>query len=122
YTWDVPEKEKVNGVPRATVYLWIVPARVAGRWQLRLATPSAERYDLTLRQSYQSLEGTAAGAGAKGVRLTQSYLRGVDISFAFPSGDDRHRFKGRVSGNTMEGTVELAGGRGAAKWSATRLN
>src|SRR5574341_829932 len=36
YTWDVPEKEKVNGVPRATVYLWIVPAKIAGRWRLEL--------------------------------------------------------------------------------------
>jgi Methyltransferase domain len=121
YTWDVPEKEKVNGVPRATVYLWIIPAKIAGRWQLRLATPAAEQYDLTLKQNYQSLEGTVAGSGAKGVRLSQSLLQGEDISFAFPAGGDRHRFKGRVSGNTMEGTVELAGGKGAVKWTATRI-
>jgi len=121
YTWDVPEKEKVNGVPRATIYLWIVPARIAGRWQLRLAAPVPEQYELTLKQSYQSVNGTVTGAGAKGVRLTQSNLQGMDISFAFPSGGDRHRFKGRVSGNTMEGTVELAGGKGAAKWTATRI-
>jgi hypothetical protein len=48
-------------------------------------------------------------------------LLGEAISFAFPSGGDRHRFRGRISGNTMEGTVELAGGKGAAKWTATRL-
>ncbi|MGH8700654.1 MAG: SAM-dependent methyltransferase [Burkholderiales bacterium] len=121
YTWDVPEKEKVNGVPRATVYLWIIPVRVAGRWQLSLGSPAAEHYDLTLKQSYQNLEGTVAGSGAKGVRLTQSRLQGEDISFAFPAVGDRHRFKGRVSGNTMEGTVELAGGKGVAKWTATRV-
>jgi SAM-dependent methyltransferase len=121
YTWDVPEKEKVNGVPRATIYLWIVPAKVAGRWQLRLAPPAVEQYELTLKQSYQSLEGTVAGSGTKGVRLTQSHLQGEDISFAFPVGGDRHRFKGRASGNTMEGTVELAGGKGTARWSATRV-
>jgi hypothetical protein len=121
YTWDVPEKEKVNGVPRATVYLWIIPAKVAGRWQLRLATPAAEQYDLTLKQNFQSLEGTVAGGGAKGVRLTQSRLQGEDISFAFPVGGDRHLFRGRVAGDTMEGTVELAGGKGAAKWTAIRV-
>ncbi|HSE00401.1 MAG TPA: methyltransferase domain-containing protein [Burkholderiales bacterium] len=121
YTWDVPEKEKVNGVPRATIYLWIIPAQVAGRWQLNLAAPVAERYDLAIKQRYQSLEGVVSGSGAKGVRLTQSHLQGETISFAFPAGGDRHRFKGRVSGNTMEGTVELAGGKGAAKWTATRL-
>jgi hypothetical protein len=121
HTWDVPEKEKVNGVPRATVYLWIIPARVAGRWQLRLAAPGTESYDLALKQSFQNLEGTAAVRGAKGVRLMESRLRGADISFALPAGGDRHRFKGRVSGNTMEGTVELAGGKGVARWTATRL-
>jgi hypothetical protein len=111
----------VNGVPRATIYLWIVPAKVAGRWQLRLAPPASEQYELTLKQSYQSLEGAVAGGGAKGVRLTQSQLQGEDISFAFPAGGDRHRFKGRVSGNTMEGTVELAGGKGASRWTAARI-
>jgi hypothetical protein len=121
YTWDVPEKEKVNGVPRATVYLWIIPAKVAGRWQLRLATPAVEQFDLTLKQNYQSLEGTVVGSGAKGLRLSPSLLRGEEISFAFPAGGDHHRFKGRVAGNTMEGTCELAGGKGAVRWSATRI-
>jgi len=121
YVWDVPEKEKVNGVPRATVFLWVIPAKVAGRWQLRLATPAAEQFDLTLKQSYQSLEGTVTGGGSKGIRLAQSRLQGEDISFTFPAGGDRHRFKGRVSGDTMEGTVELAGGMGAARWTATRI-
>jgi phospholipid N-methyltransferase len=122
YTWDVPEKEKVNGVPRATVYLWIIPARIAGRWQLRLAAPAAEQYELAIKQSYQSLEGRVTGGGLKGVRLSQSHLQGEDISFAFPVRGDRHRFKGRISGSTMEGTVELAGDKGAVRWTATRVN
>jgi hypothetical protein len=57
----------------------------------------------------------------KGVRLSQSHLQGEDISFAFPVRGDRHRFKGRILGNAMEGTVELAGDRGAVRWTATRL-
>jgi phospholipid N-methyltransferase len=122
YTWDVPEKEKVNGVPRATIYLWVIPARIAGRWQLRLAAPAPEQYTLALKQNYQSLEGVIAGGGLKGVRLSQSHLQGEDISFAFPVQGDRHRFKGRVSGGTMDGTVELAGGKGAVRWTATRIN
>lgn len=121
HTWDVPEKEKVNGVPRATVYLWIVPAKVAGRWQLRVAVPGAESYDLALKQSFRSVEGTAAARRAKSVRLEGSRLHGEDISFVLPADGDRHRFRGRVSGNAMEGTVELANGKGVARWTATRL-
>jgi hypothetical protein len=122
YTWDVPEKEKVNGVPRATVYLWIVPAKIAGRWQLRVAAPTPEQYELALKQSFQSLEGRITGSGLKGVRLSQSHLQGQDISFAFPVRGDRHRFRGRISGGTMEGTVELAGDKGSAKWTAVRVS
>lgn len=120
-TWDVPEKEKVNGVPRATVYLWIIPARVSGLWRLNLAAPASGQYDLTLKQSFQNLEGTVTGGGAKGVRLSHSLLRGADITFALPTGGDPHLFKGKVEGDTMAGGVQLAGGRGIARWSATRV-
>lgn len=115
YTWDVPEKEKVNGVPSATVYLWIVPAKIAGRWQVRIASPAVAQYEVALRQQYQNFDGTAGGT-----RLSYTRLRGEEIVFALPVAAGRHLFKGRVAGDTMEGTVELAGGRGTAKWSATR--
>jgi len=121
YTWDVPEKEKVNGIPRATVYLWIVPARVAGRWQVRLAAPGDGQYELNLRQNYQNFDGSVSGGGLKGAKLTQSRLTGEEIAFAFASGGDRNLFRGRVAGDSMEGTVQLAGGKGAGKWTASRL-
>jgi hypothetical protein len=121
YTWDVPEKEKVTGVARATVYLWIIPAKVGGRWRLDLAAPAGSQYDLTLKQTYKNLEGTAAGNGGKAVRLSHSRLVGEDITFALPAGGDYHLFKGKVSGGKMEGSVQLAGGKGVAKWTATRL-
>ncbi len=121
YTWDVPEKEKINGIPRATVYLWIIPARVAGKWQVSLAAPAAEKFELALKQQYQNIDGVVAGAGLKEQKLAQSRLSGNDITFAFPSGSDRHLFKGRISGDAMEGTVQLAGGKGTAKWTAARL-
>ena len=121
FTWDVPEKEKINGVPRATVYLWIVPAKVAGRWQVKVGAPAEERYDLTLRQSFQDLEGVVAGGGAKAVRLAHARMQGERITFAFPARSDRHIFRGRVSGDAMEGTVELAGRKEPVKWTAVRL-
>ena len=122
FTWDVPEKEAINGVPKATVYLWIIPARVAGTWQVSVAAPAAEKFELALKQKYQDINGTVAGGGAQGRKLTLSRLSGNDITFAVQSGSERHVFKGRVSGESMEGTVQLAGGKGAAKWSATRVS
>jgi hypothetical protein len=114
YTWDVPEKEKINGVPKATVYLWIVPARIAGRWQVRL--DSGEQNELILRQQYQNF----TGADAKGNKLVVTSLRGEDIAFVLPAAVGRQLFKGRVSGDSMTGMVELPGGK-TARWTAQRL-
>ena len=115
YTWEVPEKEKVNGVPSATVYLWIVPAKIAGRWQLQVAGASGQ-HELVLRQRFQ----TFSGEDARGGKLVSTALNGENISFALPSGAGREVFKGKVSGDAMEGVAELPGGKGTAKWSAVR--
>jgi hypothetical protein len=114
YTWDVPEKEKINGVPKATVYLWIVPAKIAGRWQVR--TDAGEQIELTLRQQYQNF----TGADAKGNKLTVTNLRGEDIAFALPTAGSRYLFRGRVSGETMTGTVETTAGK-TVRWTAQRI-
>ena len=121
FTFDVPEKEKVNGIPSATIYLWIVPAKIAGRWQVHVAAPAAAQYEMTLRQNFKNFEGSVNPDGGSGTRLTQTRLQGEEISFALPAGGGRHLFRGRVSGSAMEGSVELAGGKGTAKWTATRL-
>lgn len=118
-SFDVPEKEKVNGVPRATIYLWIVPARVAGKWRLTIDGTPAGHYDLELKQRFQAVDGSAA-AGGKSTKLELLNLRGDEIRFAVNAGAGRHVFNGRVSGNRMEGKVELGTGKGAARWSATR--
>jgi len=72
-------------------------------------------------QNFQNFKGTVTGRGLKGGALTQSRLSANEISFAFTAGGARHQFKGRVAGDTMDGIVNLAGGGGTARWSATRL-
>lgn len=119
-TFDVPEKEKVNGVPRATIYLWVVPAKVAGKWRLKIDGAPGGQYDLDLKQRFQAFDGSAA-AGGKSTKLELSQLRGEEIRFAVNVGPGRHVFNGRVSGNTMEGKVELGTGKGTARWTATRF-
>ena len=115
-TLDVPEKELVNGVPLATISLWIVPAKVHGSWQLKVS--DAEGYELALRQNYQAVGGSVSSAGRTGA-LQYVSLRGAEIRFVL-AGDPAHRiFRGTVNADAMEGTVEL-GGR-TARWSARRL-
>jgi phospholipid N-methyltransferase len=118
-SFDVPEKEKVNGVPRATIYLWVVPAKIAGKWRIRIdGTPNGE-YDLNLKQRFQSFEGSALASG-KNTKLELTQLRGEEIRFAVNAGAGRHVFSGRVNGDAMEGRVQLATGKGTVRWTATR--
>jgi hypothetical protein len=113
---DVPEKEKVNGVPKATISLWIVPAKVAGRWQVQLE--GGDAYDLTLKQAYQVLDGSASTQG-KAVKITSARVRGEEIAFTLSDGSVRRHFRGAVSADAMQGTVDLGGGRNS-RWTARR--
>jgi hypothetical protein len=79
--------------------LWIIPAKVAGTWQ----TPQG---DLTLSQTYQILTGSL-----KGAPIANGKMRGDEISFTVGS----NTYRGRVTGNRIEGTTSDGG-----KWQATR--
>jgi hypothetical protein len=115
--FDVPEKEAINGVPSATVYLWHVPAKVAGKWEIRIA--GGDTYELLLKQRFQNVEGSATSAG-RPLRPQLLALRGTEFSFALPGGKGIARFAGRVKDDAMEGTVELPGAQSPARWSAVR--
>lgn len=119
-TFDVPEKEKVNGVPSATIYLWVVPSKVAGKWRLKVEGSPAAEYELDLKQRFQNIDGNAL-AGGKSARLELQRLEGRDIRFAFSEGPGRHVFSGRVNGDAMEGKVQLGTGKGTVRWTATRV-
>jgi len=116
-SFDVPEKEAVNGVPKATISLWYVPAKIAGTWQIKVA--GGDAYELTLRQRFQSVEGSVTAA-SKPVRSPQFQLRGNEFSFALADGKGMVRFSGQVKDNTMDGVVELPGAKAPARWSAIR--
>ncbi len=117
-SFDVPEKEMVTGVPRATLYKWIVPAKVAGKWEIKVV--GGETYEVSLRQRFQNITESSAAANGRFIRPQAVALKGGDISFTLPDGKNISRFSGRVNGETMEGMVELPGGKGTAKWTAAR--
>jgi len=115
-TFEVPEKELITGEPSATLYLWVVPARIGGAW--RLQVDGNGEYDLTLQQSYQRLMGSAEGRGGK-AGLLEPKIHGTELSFLMLLGADHRRFTGRVDGDRIEGTADFGGGR-IVRWRATR--
>jgi hypothetical protein len=114
---DVPEKEKVNGVPKATILLWVVPAKVAGKWQVQ--PDSGETYELSLRQNYQVVTGSTQTEGVAS-KLGEISLRGNEITFSLGEGAARRRFRGSIAGDSMQGSVSLGGGR-TARWTARKI-
>jgi SAM-dependent methyltransferase len=98
---SVPDSNAYN----RTAYLWIVPAKVEGAWQL----PQGE---LALKQSFQMVTGTFM-SGGNTTPITNGRLRGDQISFTAGNAE----YTGRVAGNTIEGAVK---GSTSGRWSATR--
>jgi hypothetical protein len=111
--WAPDEIATVNGY---TAYMWIVPAKVHGRWQ---ATGPSGPFELTLDQTYQKITGKVSGTGLT-PNVADPLLEGNAIQFTLVDGAGRFvRFRGTVSGNTMEGTAQGPGGA-ETKWSAKR--
>ena len=111
----IPVPEKIVGTAGLSyAYLWIVPAKVAGRWQSEInhgGKPIQYEFDLT--QTYQMLEGTAK-IGAQTVKLPDTRIVADQISFAVfaKAGDasSRHEFRGTIKGAVIEGTVSVGTG------------
>jgi precorrin-6B methylase 2 len=89
-----------------TAHLWIVPAKVAGTWQ-------SAQGEMTLKQEFQIVQG-ALKSGGNTTPISNAKLRADLLSFSAGGAT----YAGRVTGNTIEGTVTTGGT--SAKWSATR--
>jgi Methyltransferase domain len=105
--WTADETATVNEDCQSycTALLWIVPAKVAGTWQLPEGT-------LNLKQTFQMISGTIR-SGNVSTPITNGRLRGDQISFTAGGA----QYTGRVNGNVMEGNVK---GGTDSNWRATR--
>ena len=101
--WEPDETATIAGdcVQWCTALLWIVPAKVAGTWQM-------PQGDLTLTQEFQMISGTLGSTP-----ITNGRLRGNEITFTVGA----TQYSGQVNGSSMAGTVT---GGSNGKWSATR--
>jgi hypothetical protein len=110
-TWQADEVDQadMDGTP---VYMWIVPARVAGAWEWELSVAGRRfRYSSFVEQHFQKVEGVVR-AGDRREVLDGMTLRGADISFALnitldQMGLTRHEFTGKVESDQIVGTVKV---------------
>jgi SAM-dependent methyltransferase len=88
-----------------SAFFWVVPGRAEGTWQLAEGR-------LVLEQKYQMLKGTLTSGNV--VAPVKGKLAGEEITFSAGGTE----YKGRVSGDAMEGKRTAAGKE--APWRATR--
>lgn len=119
-TFDDPAKVAISGVSRTVIYLYRIPARVAGRWKAQLPEPFARTelsFDLT--QQMQSVSGMAVISGRE-VAFDDLSLRGDILTLRLPLAEGIPAIlTGVVRDDTVEGTL-VSGGR-ILPWSARRV-
>ena len=103
WTADDTVMAKDGCVSYCTAYLWIVPAKVEGHWSLGDG-------ELSLKQTYQMISGSLT-RGGKSAPIANGKLSGDQITFNAGGSV----YMGRVSGNSMEGTISSGG-----NWQASR--
>lgn len=106
--WNSDRHEIVNG---RSLYLWIVPAKVAGAWRLR--EPARGDLTLTLTQAFQRIEARAQRDG-QAVAVSRASLRGAELRFTLDEQGRQREYVGVVRGDTLVATDE-------AGWRAQRL-
>lgn len=94
------------------VFFWIIPANVAGTWDVRL--PSGDTVAVELEQRFQELRGRAL---TRGVSVMEPVVRGerIYLSLGGAVEDGPLTLEGTVSGDEMRDTTSDGG-----SWSATR--
>jgi SAM-dependent methyltransferase len=118
----VPAPGKPVGVEqKSTLYLWVVPAQVAGAWRTTVPLEGrATEIDLDLSQQFQFLAGIAAVRGEM-IGLERAYVRGPVVFMRFPYNGGTVRFEGRAGGDRIVGRVTTPDGR-THPWRALRTN
>ncbi|HEX6977765.1 MAG TPA: class I SAM-dependent methyltransferase [Alphaproteobacteria bacterium] len=127
-----PDAE-TTGPGGGDVFMWIVPARAAGDWNVRVSLPDggARTYRLELTQNYQELRGTARSSD-RNMPVT-GRLAGEQIELTIRDRiNDRpvtSRVRGRVEGDTITGVMRNDGSSasgtsapGEMVWQARRIS
>ena len=106
------------------VFMWIIPANISGTWTWNSGKPAAPG-QMDVRQSFQMVNGSAKAEG-RAVEMRDLSLKGDQVRFVMdrPYGGKTVSmvYEGRVSGNSITGTIRFQnGGKDVVwEWKANR--
>jgi ubiquinone/menaquinone biosynthesis C-methylase UbiE len=125
--WEPDKEVRHKKAFDEVIYLWIIPAPVAGMWTWRTKLRDMEiTNELMLEQEFQTVQGTIALPGAAGVPVTKAVLSGAQLRFRASLRIEGEpvavAYHGRADGDVIRGTQKWLGGpyAGTYPWQATR--
>ena len=114
--FDLEEKVNISGVTTTLIYVYVVPAKVAGTWKASFpASLGAGPASMVLTQNITRVSGSVF-INKKELPLEYVDIVGEQIKFKLKG--RKGEFTGRVKGKTIEGVLD-AGGGAKTPWSAT---
>jgi hypothetical protein len=109
---DLEDKVAISGVTTTLIYLYVVPAKVAGNWSAQMPPAvSKAPATLSLRQQLTRVSGSLRLDG-KEIPLEDVKLRGDRLSFKVAG--RKGEYSGQIKGKVIEGMFD-----GKVTWSAT---
>lgn len=122
-------KPDVKRTVRKNVMLWVVPAKIDGRWRLNVPLPGgAQTWDVEIRQKYQEIDGVVRVKDQPPGGLWQTSLNGDRVSFVIVDSTDRDNeanlyFEGVVRDGVMSGEMRRGVGVKQTRhsWRAERV-
>jgi hypothetical protein len=119
------EADAFDSETASALRLWIVPARVAGRWAwAEQRNGHTQHVELELNQQFQRISGLAS-VGNRRLRIRSARLQGARVRFTLLEEQRadygvRYDYTGRVRGDTIEGEVSSSEAKKPLRWLATR--
>jgi hypothetical protein len=112
---DLEDKVAISGVTTTLIYLYVIPAKVAGTWNAKMpAAVSRQPATLQLKQQLTRVSGSVKLDGRE-VPMHDVKLRGDQLSFKLAG--RKGEFSGQIKGRSIEGVLESGNSR--SPWSAT---
>lgn len=111
--------DATDNVRGRILFAWTIPAKVAGRWQVKSEDGN---FVLDIDQAFQTFKAAAhverftlpKVVEAHTTQIRDGRLNGTEISFAIDMGVGPRVFRGRVDGNTITGIAPQG-------WTAARI-
>jgi hypothetical protein len=115
-----PAPDKPVGLDRnSKIFLWYIPARMAGRWRLETTAAPGRAATVMLVQTFQKFEGALEDQGARAEVAGRA--RGTAVQFSVPGASPwSGTYEGTAEGDSVTGEI-VRNGVVAGKFTARRL-